>query len=195
LLREVAAFLLAVGLSACAAPSPSVPATSGPTVPASSTGSPTSDASSSSGPASPRPSVDGHPLSELLPSSVNGEPTTRGDLSPSSRNSPRVFLKVVARLGKTPPEGEVAIAANTSGTVYALRVKGASGDEVLLAFVGERANVAVVPTPIPTISLAGKQVARVGRLPGTFLYASGDVFFYIECPDEPTAEDVIRQLP
>ncbi len=50
-------------------------------------------------------------------------------------------------------------------------------------------------SPPATISLGGKQVMRVGELAGTFLYSSGDVFYYIECPDEPTAVDMLQQLP
>jgi hypothetical protein len=36
---------------------------------------------------------------------------------------------------------------------------------------------------------------RIGTLAGTFMYSSGQTFFYPECPDEATASDVLRQLP
>ena len=59
---------------------------------------------------SPPTSLDGHPLSELLPASVNGVETTKKDMSVVHRANPRVFLKTLGRLGKTPPDAEMALA-------------------------------------------------------------------------------------
>jgi hypothetical protein len=44
-------------------------------------------------------------------------------------------------------------------------------------------TVKPLPVPYPTQSSIG-----------TFLYESRDEFFYIECPDEPTAANVIQKL-
>jgi hypothetical protein len=141
-------------------------------------------------------SVDGKPLSELLPASVNGVETTKRDMNVISRTSPRVFLKTLGRLGKTPPDAEVALAYESSASVFAFRVDGVSGADILLAFIAESANIASGSfSPAPTVSLGGKQVMNVGKLAGTFLYSTDEVFYYIECPDEPTAIDMLQQLP
>ena len=147
----------------------------------------------SAAPATPRPSVDGHPLSELLPTSINGVATDLTDLDPVSRASPRVFLKVIADLADTPQDGEVALAFITGATVFAVRVAGVTGQGVLMAYLGERGYVRdQVP---PTESIGGKQVTRLGAGKGQFLYTSGDVFFYVNCSDDQLAADVLEQLP
>ena len=141
-------------------------------------------------------SLDGSPLSELLPVSVNGVETIKKDMNVVDRSTPRVFLKTLGRLGKTPPDAEMALAYESKASVYAFRVEGVSGTDILLNFIAETANIATGSfSPPPTISLGGKQVMRVGDLAGTFLYSNGDVFYYIESPDEPTAVDMLQQLP
>lgn len=145
---------------------------------------------------SPTTAVDGHPLSELLPTSVNEVDTTKTDMNVAERPTPRVFLKTLGRLGKTPPDAEMALAFVPGASVYAFRVDGISSDDVLLAYIAEAANIASGSfEPPPTISVGGKQVMRVGELAGTFLYSKDDVFYLIECPDEPTAVDMLQQLP
>ena len=150
-------------------------------------------ASSVVGPSSTTLPVDGHPLSELLPASVSGVATQTVDMSVADRNSPRAFLKVVARLGKTPPESELAFAYASETKVYAVRVAGVSGNDVLVAFVAERVDL---PTADPKFDeFGGKQVIKIANTTGSFLYASADVMYTIEAPDEPTALDVLQQLP
>lgn len=179
--------LVALLVSACAAPpvgDPSGP----PAVPGASVTSPASIV-----PSTPRPSVDGHPLSELLPTSINGVATKVTDLNPVSRASPRVFLKVIARVGETPEDGEVALAFIEGANVYAVRVKGGSGMDVLLAYLAERGYVAD-ETPA-TESIGGKQATRLGAGAGQFLYVNGDVFYYVNCKDDQLAADLLGQLP
>lgn len=144
----------------------------------------------------PPTSLDGNPLSELLPASVNGVETTKKDMSVVDRATPRVFLKTLGRLGKTPPDAEMAMAYDSGASIYAFRVDGVSGSDIQLDFIAETVNLPNGSfSPPPTISLGGKQVMRVGELAGTFLYSDGAVFYYIECPDEPTAIDMLQQLP
>jgi hypothetical protein len=121
---------------------------------------------------------------------VSGVPTVILDTTVANRRSPRIFLKVVARLGKKPPDAEVALAFTPSSTLYALRIDGASGGEIADAYLVEHGSA-----PPPIISMGGKMVRRIGALAGGFLYGSDDVFFYIECPDEATAIEVLEQLP
>jgi hypothetical protein len=132
-------------------------------------------------------------LSELLPTSINGVPARLSDLDPLTRDSPRVFLKVIARIGETPADGEVGLAFIDGATVYAVRVKGGTGMDVLMAYLAERGYVHdVVP---PTEGIGGKQATRLGAGAGQFLYANGDVFYYVNCANDQLAADVIAQLP
>lgn len=151
--------------------------------------------SSSDGP--PTTPVDGYPLSEFLPASVNGVDTTTRNIDVVSADTPRVFVKTVARLSKSPPDAEMARAYESGNSVYAVRIDGVSGYDILLAFIGEMANVADGSfSPPPTTTVGGKQVMRSGgSATNTFFYSSGDVFYYVETHDEPTAVDVLQQLP
>lgn len=110
--------LLAFLVSACAAPQTTDPSMSSPPVPSATV------AEASVAAVTPRPSVDGHPLSELLPTSVAGVATRLSDFNPTSRSSPRVFLKVVARLAEAPGDGEVALSYTPDSTVYGVRIEG-----------------------------------------------------------------------
>jgi hypothetical protein len=172
-------------LSACAAPvSPPIadpPSASSPA------------ASTSATPSTPAPSVDGHPLSELLPTAIAGVPTKTADLDPVTRDSPRVFLKVIARLGETPVDGEVALAFTSDATVYAVRVAGADGMDVLLAYLAERGYRA--DESPPTENVGGKQATRLGTLGGNFLYVKDDVFYFVNCKDDARAADLLALLP
>jgi hypothetical protein len=179
--------LVALLVGACAAPPVGDPSGSAD-VPGASLAGSASDA-----PSTPRPSVDGHPLSELLPTSIDGVATKVADLDPVSRASPRVFLKVIARVGQTPEDGEVALAFIEGANVYAVRVKGGSGMDVLLAYLAER-GYAADEAP-PTESIGGKQATRLGAGAGQFLYISGDVFYYVNCKDDRLAADLLGQLP
>jgi hypothetical protein len=181
------ALLLVLLVSACAAPANVDPSNSPSAPGASMTASPSVAAET------PRPSVDGHPLSELLPTSIKGVATKTADLDPVSRNSPRVFLKVIARLAATPNLGEVALAFTPESTVYAVRVAGSTGTEVLLAYLAERGYRAdEVP---PTVSIGGKQATKLGTVGGTYVYVGGDVFYYVETANDQLAADLLQLLP
>lgn len=155
--------------------------------------SPSTVAPASVAAATPRPSLDGHPLSELLPTSITGVETKVTDLEPVNRNSPRVFLKVIARLGETPDDGEVALAFIPQSTVYAVRVDGASGMDILIAYLDERGYRA--DESPPTESVGGKAATRLGSAGGVFLYATEDLFFYVNCTDDQRAADLLQLLP
>lgn len=191
-MRALATVMLAVVLGACAGPSPSGPST---------TASPTCAATAG-------PSAEVKALGELLPSCVNGVPTSKRALALTSKDSPRVFVKVVARLGKKPPDAEVAVAfwstpapasapsaAPANSSIYAVRVAGVTGSDILHAFLVERQGAAIESAPPPTLSVGGKEAIRIGSLAGGFLYSSADAFFYVDCPDEATAAEVLQQLP
>ena len=115
------------------------------------------------------------------------------DLEPVNRNSPRVFLKVIARLGETPDDGEVALAFIPQSTVYAVRVDGASGMDILIAYLDERGYRA--DESPPTESVGGKAATRLGSAGGVFLYATEDLFFYVNCTDDQRAADLLQLLP
>lgn len=180
-MRALPVVMLALLVSACGA----VPVVE-PSISSSAAASPTTAAT-------PRPSVDGHPLSEFLPTSIDGLATTTADLDPVNRNSPRVFLKVIGRLAETPLDGEVALAFAKGATVYAVRVAGSSATEVLMAYLAERGYPSAESPP--TESVGGKQATRIGAGTGQFLYTSGDVFYYVNCASDALAADLLQQLP
>jgi hypothetical protein len=182
-MRALAAVLLALVLSACAQP----PST-GPT-PAGSTTAP-----SIAGPATASPAAVGDALVGLLPASVAGSTTTTSRFDAFSRRSPRVFLKVIARVGKIPPDAQLALAYTPSATVYAVQVDGVTGNDILQAFLVERMGAAGA-SAAPTVDIGGKQVVPIGASARTFGYASGDTFFYVDCQDEETAADALNGLP
>jgi hypothetical protein len=188
-MRAIAAVLMSVVLSARAQP-PSI----GPTPTGSSTAVPRTAAPSIASPTSASPSDVGQSLRGLLPALVNGAATTTSSLSPSSRGSPRVFLKVIARLGTKPPDGQVALAFNSDATIYAVQVDGIGGSDILQAFLVERLGAAAA-ADAPTVDIGGKPVIRFGASGGTLVYASGETFFYVECQDEATAADVLKHVP
>jgi hypothetical protein len=115
------------------------------------------------------------------------------DLDPVNRNSPRVFLKVIARLGETPDDGEVALSFVPGSSVYAVRVKGKSGMDVLIAYLAERGYRA--DESPPTEPVGGKAVTRLGSGGGVFLYATTDTFFYVNCTDDVRATELLQLLP
>ena len=139
--------------------------------------------------------VDPKGASGTLPTSVNGVQTSRADLNPAGQDSPRVFLKVIARLGQMPPDGHVAVAIGSGATVYAVQVDGKTGSAILNAYLEERGAGSTAASSFSPAGVGGKQAVRVGTLAGTFMYSSGQTFYYLECPDEATASDVLRQLP
>ena len=183
-MRALAAVLLALVLSACAQ-SPSTSPT-----PA---GSPTA-APSIAGPATASPAAVGGALVGLLPASVAGSTTTTSSFDAFSRRSPRVFLKVIARVGKIPPDAQLALAYTPSATIYAVQVDGVTGDDILQAFLVERMG-AEGASSAPTVDIGGKQVVPIGASTRTFGYASGDTFFYVDCQDEESAADALNGLP
>lgn len=186
----MSAVLLTVLLAACAQP----PSAS-PTATHSATATPrTAIPSSTASPAGPSPASVDSSLLGLMPASVNGAATTTAIFAPSSRRSPRVFLKVIASLGKKPPDGHVALAFNSDATIYALEVDGIGGEEILRAFLTERIGAAAA-SDASTIALGGKRVIRYGASGGSFVYGYRGTFFYLECRDEATAAEVLTHLP
>jgi len=179
----LAALVLALVVSACAQP----PST-GPT-PAGSVAAP-----SIAGPATASPAAVGGALVGLLPASVAGSTTTTSSFDAFSRRSPRVFLKVIARVGKIPPDAQLALAYTPSATIYAVQVDGVTGDDILQAFLVERMG-AEGASSAPTVDIGGKQVVPIGASTRTFGYASGDTFFYVDCQDEESAADALNGLP
>jgi hypothetical protein len=190
---------LVVVLCACATPSPTAtPPTASPVV-----GSPTApvrtedpvQSPSDGSHASPVPSASMAGILGVLPGTVNGATTTRITLSPSGRTTPKVFLKVLGRLGGTPPEMTLGLAFAPGGTAYAMRVVGVTGDQILRAFLEERTGLPPGASAPPELTVGGKQATRLGQLPGTFLYADADTFYYIETSNEAAAGEIIEQLP
>lgn len=186
--RAAVTLLLAVAVCACATPSPPTPP--GP----SAASAPASASATTSAPTAGPSGVEGS-LQGLLPGSVKGEATTKLIFSPSNRKSPRIFLKVVARLGKKPLDAQVALAYTSDATIYAVHVDGATGDDIMEAFLAERLTADALSAPLPTVSIGGKEAIRLGASGGNFAYASGDAFFLVACLDEATAADVLTQLP
>ncbi len=204
-MRAASVLLLAVLLGACGGPSPTAP-----TSPVASGVSPTgpdpsatlppptgTTASPSAGTSdSPSASPSGGPVSliDLLPTSVSGVATRRIGLTPSGRTTPKIFLKVLGQLHKAPPDATIALAYTPESTIYAFTVAGVNGTEISQVFLGEHLGPAA-PSETTTVALGGKEARRIGVFPGHFVYATGDRFFYIVCPDEPSAADVLQQLP
>ena len=139
--------LLALGvvLCACATPSPTAtppaasPVVGSPTAPVR-TEAPVQSPTEGSH-ASPVPSASVAGILGVLPGTVNGATAAQITLSPSGRTTPKVFLKVLGRLGGTPPEMTLGLAFAPGGTAYAMRVAGVTGDQILRAFLEERTGL------------------------------------------------------
>ena len=189
-MRVALIVLLVVAFAGCSDPSPGGTPATGTSV--RSTPAPSTSAGRTAAPSTTAPQ---DPLSALLPATMNGAAVTKTTLNPTKSPTPRVFLKVIARLGKTPPDARLSLAYAPDATVYAMRIKGSDGSEIQQAFLTERTGAAPESGSPPKETVGGKEVIRLGKLPGTFLYASDDVFFYVEAPDEPTAAEVLKQLP
>ncbi len=184
-MRAAIVILVALVMGACASPPTATPPTATPP-----TATPLTSA-----PASPSPSIVATGLLARLPMTVNGVATTRTSLTMAGRTTPRVYLRILGRIGKTPPDAQLALAFASGATVYGMQVDGTSGSEIVQAFLEERAGAAPGSSPPPTVSIGDKQVVRLGSFVGTFLYGTDDTFYYVEAPDEATAADVLQQLP
>jgi hypothetical protein len=172
-----AVVLLAIVLGACAGPQV------GPT-----------ESPPTAVPSTPDPTTAGTGLVDSLPQAFNGMPTTKLSLTLQGRATPRVFLKALGRLGKTPPETELALAFGSGAALYAMRVDGTSGSEIFQALM-EQAGYPPELSPLPTISIGGKQVTKLASAVGPYLYTTDDALYYVEARDDGTAAIVLEELP
>lgn len=176
-MRIAAVVLLAIVLGACAGPQV------GPT-----------EAPPTAAPSTPDPVPVGDGLVGSLPEAFNGVPTTKVSLTLQGRATPRVFLKTLGRLGRTPPETELALAFGSGAAVYAMRVDDTTGSEILQALI-EQAGYPPDASPIPTVGIGGKQVTKLASAVGPYLYPTDDTLYYVEARDDDTAAIALEELP
>jgi hypothetical protein len=146
----------------------------------------------------------GSDLCAFLPQTVLGEAVTYLLVQPEMLQDPESglnfdteFLEV---LGKTPEDLEMVFGGSANlGFVAALRVNGASAQDVMNALITTTADDAE-STPAP-VNVGGKNVLFVPLVPGqdssaggVYLYAVGDVTVFGFVTAEG-AEDFFRQLP
>lgn len=176
-MRIAAVALLAIIVGACAGPQV------GPT-----------DTPPTAAPSTPGPTTVGIGLVGSLPDAFNGVPTTKLSLTLQGRATPRVFLKALGRLGKTPPETELALAFGAGAALYAMRVDDTTGSEILQALL-EQAGYPPEFSPLPTVSIGGKQVTKLASAVGPYLYTTDDVLYYVEAREDASAASVLEELP
>jgi hypothetical protein len=176
-MRIAAVVLLAIVLGACAGPE--VGPTEAPPTPV---------------PSTPDPAPVGVGLVGSLPEAFNGMPTTKVSLTLQGRATPRVFLKTLGRLGKTPPETELALAFGSGAALYAMRVDDTTGSEIVQALIEETGYLPDA-SPLPTVGIGGKQVTKLASAVGPYLYPTADALYFVEARDDATAAIVLQELP
>ncbi len=157
------------------------------------------------------PSFDLHgapSLEAAIPGSVNGRSLTKASFSMaqlsalsggSDTSSDKTFNAWLQSLGKNPSDVNVAvgIAQGTPAlTIGAIQVNGADQTKLLNTFLAasQTQDMAVSQT-----TLGGKSVAKVADKTGTaspsYVYAKGDILYYVQADDDTTAGQALSALP
>ena len=144
-------------------------------------------------------------LEERLPDEIGGATLTKfsfaGEDMLSGGDNPE-FEAMLEELGASSSDFSVAIAAGQVGTdtvsIGALRVGGIQGDQALDAFIAA-GQAGGEDVDIGEATVGGRSVVTLldnesSQLGLTYLYASGDVIFFVQSPNEALAAEVIGSL-
>jgi len=204
---------LGLALAACsgaASPSPaavtSPSATSASPSPSpASASSPSPAAASASARVLPSLSLHGDAaLEAMLPDQVGGTTLQKfsfqgaGAFSSGASGS-QELQDALGQIGKSPNDVSFAVAASTDSgvTIGAFRVNGADANNVVSAFIqaGQKANPG---TTVSDASMSGKSVKKVvdpSETKPTYVYAHGDVMFFVQADSDALLNEVFSKLP
>ncbi len=199
--------MLGFALAACsgaASPSPAAVTSPSPSLAASAAASPSPAASASAGLV---PSFGLHgdaALETMLPDQVGGKTLQKVSFQgapafSSGASSSQELQDALGQLGKSPNDVSFAVAGSAESglTIGAFRVNGADANNVVAAFVqaGQKANPG---TTITDASLGGKSVKKVvdpSETRPTYVYAHGDVMFFVQADSDTLLNEAFSKLP
>jgi hypothetical protein len=180
--------------------------------PAASSGAPSqaapSQAQSSSG-GGPEPSLTAGAVADLealIPNSVGGLTITKQSVQTSefltAPGSDPAAVKFVQDLQVSPSDISIATGSGNSADftkfvfVFVIRAQGADSDRLISAFKTATSTGEASPLEWSSATVAGKAVETAGGDTGTnYIYAKGDVLFWLIASDAALAEQFIGLLP
>jgi hypothetical protein len=141
------------------------------------------------------------PLIDVLPAEVGGAATTKlavtgSDLSAFDASTAMVFEGVLGILKVNAADMTMGIASTATSSIVAIRVKGATAQQIGDAMIAGRALNAT--TTKDEIDLGGKHVVKVTTTTSPlpfYVYAKGDVSFTIAAADESIVAEALSKLP
>jgi hypothetical protein len=199
--------MLGLALAACssaASPSPAAVTSPSPS-PATTSASPSPAAASASAGLLPSLSLHGDAaLEAMLPDQIGGTTLQKfsfqgaGAFSSGASGS-QELQDALGQIGKSPNDVSFAVAASTDSglTIGAFRVNGADANNVVSAFIqaGQKANPG---TTVSDASISGKSVKKVvdpSETKPTYVYAHGDVMFFVQADSDALLNEVFGKLP
>jgi len=199
--------MLGLALAACssaASPSPAAVTSPSPS-PATTSASPSPAAASASAGLLPSLSLHGDAaLEAMLPDQIGGTTLQKfsfqgaGAFSSGASGS-QELQDALGQIGKSPNDVSFAVAASTDSglTIGAFRVNGADANNVVSAFIqaGQKANPG---TTVSDASMSGKSVKKVvdpSETKPTYVYAHGDVMFFVQADSDALLNEVFGKLP
>jgi hypothetical protein len=167
-----------------------------------------SQAQSSSG-GGPEPSLTAGAVADLealIPNSVGGLTITKQSVQTSefltAPGSDPAAVKFVEDLQVSPSDISIATGSGSSADftkfvfVFVIRAQGADSDRLISAFKTATSTGEASPLEWSSATVAGKAVETAGGDTGTnYIYAKGDVLFWLIASDATLAEQFIGLLP
>ncbi len=148
-------------------------------------------------------------LEALIPDEIGGATmqkfSMRGDQFLTSGQEDEITAKFLADLGVSPSDVAIAFgfgfgADFTSGAaMFVFRAEGASEDRLLQVFKASMDEDRDVPLEWTTVTVAGHEVESATDAEADdqamFLYAKGELLYFVSTTDPAAAEEVIAGLP
>jgi hypothetical protein len=141
-------------------------------------------------------------LEKQLPDTLGGVKLQKfsfkgADFLKGSDPSTKSFNDLLAAIGKTPADMSIAIAGGGKVTVGAFKISGADANVVLNAFVQAAVKNQTGSSTSDT-SISGKSVKKVTTTTSTtpsYVYAHGDVVFFVSGDDMTLVTEAFSKLP
>jgi hypothetical protein len=145
-------------------------------------------------------------LEALIPNSVGGLTITKQSVQTSefltAPGSDPAAVKFVEDLGVSPSDISIATGSGNSADytkfvfVFVIRAQGADSDRLISAFKTATSTGEASPLEWSSATVAGKAVETAGGDTGTnYIYAKGDILFWLIASDATLAEQFIGLLP
>jgi hypothetical protein len=196
------AALLSIVLVACSGGTATAPASAGPTPTATPTAEPTPTAAGTPNPLASFDLNQDKALEGLLPDAVGDLTLTKFSLKGAEffTSSDPAFRDFLDRVHAQPDDVSAASATDTSGTltVAALRVAGASTDDLKTEFRRAIEESSTSPIKLTEATVGGKSVLTgfdPDQQSNVYFYAAADVLFYVFTGDKALAEAALAKLP